>query len=332
MALAGLPAPRGAKAAIVLCAAGEPIAARLLARLDPEELRRLDELASTIESISSQDLSAVVEEFAGTLSSTVGLQSAAASVTRLIHESLNPPATAIEALSDAVPDAASAKDLLEALSSEALVELVAKESLPVATAVLSLVSSVSAAASLEAMPVELRLSLLRGMLTAKPMTDPCRVLLESAVCKALSQVEQHVNGKAQQVRIANIVNRLDEQQITEFVADLETANPEAAGAIRDLLFTFQDVGRLSVKSRTTLFDKVPTEQMVVALLGSDAALRELILACLTARGRRMIEAELTSRAAASAADIKIAKRGIADVALDMGSRGEIELPSSSSEK
>jgi len=68
--------------------------------------------------------------------------------------------------------------------------------------------------------------------------------------------------------------------------------------------------------------------MVVALQGCDAGLRDLILSSLTARGRRMIEAELASRAAAPATDIKIAKRSIADLALDMASRGEITLPSS----
>ena len=327
-ALASLPAPRGAKAAIVLCAAGVPLAARLLARLDPDELRRLDELAGSIGSISSQDLAAVVDEFAGTMASTVGLQSAAASVAKLIQSSLSPKAAIDDAPEAGAPGARSAKELLEALSSDDLIDLMSAEAAPVSTAVLSLLSSAAAAAALENMPAAMRLGLLRGMLTEKPISDRCRELLESVVRDALAKVEQRVSGKERQLRIANIVNRLDEQQITEFVTDLETAHPESATAIRDLLFTFQDIGRLKAKSRATLFDKVPAEQMVVALQGCDVALRDLILSSLTARGRRMIEAELTSRAAAPATDIKIAKRSIADLALDMASRGEIALPSS----
>jgi len=331
MALASLPAPRGAKAAIVLCAAGEPLAARLLARLSPDELRRLDELAGRLGSISSQDLAAVVDEFAGTMTSTVGLQSAAAGIAKLIQSSLSPKPAVDDAPAAGAPGAPSAKELLEALSSDDLIDLMSAEAAPVATAVLSLLSSASAAAALENISVGMRLGLLKGMLTLKPMSDPCREFLETTVREALAQVEQRASGKERQLRIASIVNRLDEQQVAEFVTDLETAHPESATAIRDLLFTFQDIGRLDAKSRATLFDKVSTEQMVVALQGVDVALRDLILSSLTARGRRMIEAELTSRAAAPPTDIKVAKRSIADLALDMASRGEIALPSSTAE-
>ncbi len=331
MALASLPAPRGAKAAIVLCAAGEPLAARLLARLAPDELRRLDELAGSLGSISSQDLAAIIDEFAGTMSSTVGLQSAAEGIAKLIQGSLSPKPAVDGAPAAGAPGTPSAKELLEALSRDDLIGLMSAEAAPVSTAVLSLLSSAAAAAALENMPAGMRLGLLRGLLTLKPMSDHCRGLLESAVRDALAKVEQRTSGKERQLRIASIVNRLDEQQVAEFVTDLETAHPESATAIRDLLFTFQDIGRLNAKSRATLLDKVSTEQMVVALQGCDVALRDLILSSLTARGRRMIEAELTSRAAAPATDIKIAKRSIADLALDMASRGEIALPSSTGE-
>lgn len=323
--LTSLPDRREARAAIILCAAGEPIATRLLARLETEDLRRLDELASRIGLIPSQDLNAVVEEFADDMVSTVGLQGAAATVVRLIQSTLNPLKPDNEPVV-AIPVAKSAKEILDALSSEDLVDLLAKERLPIATALLSIVSSATAAAALQAMPAGLRLSLLRNMLKARAMTDPSRELLEKAVVDAFAKLEPPTTGKERHVRIASIVNRLEEQQIAEVVSELERADPQSAGSIRDLLFTFQDIARLTTKARATLFDKVPTEQMVLALQGADAVVRDLVLSSLTARGRRMIEAELSSRAAPSASDIRGAKRAICDLALDMGARGEIEIP------
>jgi flagellar motor switch protein FliG len=329
--LLSLPDLREARAAIILCAAGEPIATRLLARLDSDDLKRLDELASRIGSIPSHDLNAVVEEFADTMVSTVGLQSAAMTVARLIQATLNPQQPDGEPAA-AIPLQIPAKELLEALSCEDLVDLLAKESAPIATALLSIVSSTTAAAALQAMPALARLRLMRNMLAAKQITDHGRELLDRAVSDALAKAERPVTGKERHIRIASIVNRLEDQQIAEIVTDFERTDPQSAGSIRGLLFTFQDIAKLTTKARATLFDKVPTEQMVLALQGADAVVRDLVLSSLTARGRRMIEAELSSRSAPPASEVKAAKRAICDLALDMSARGEIEIPAGTDDK
>jgi flagellar motor switch protein FliG len=328
MPIGTLLAKRGTKAAIVLCAAGEPMAARLLSRLEAEELRRLSQLANSVGSISLRELDAVVEEFAGNLVSTVGLQGPAAAIARLIDASLNPAPAVEDTVSTNVAPTAAAKDILEALSKEDLIELLTNECVQIATGLLSLLSSSCAAAALEAMPAERRMRLLHRMLVARPMTEKSRELLEAAVREAFAKEEPREFGKERQVRIASIVNRLDEQQVAEVVAEFERANPRATATLRELLFTFPDIARLSPKARATVFDKVATEQMVLALLGVDAALRELVLSSLTARGRRMIEAELSGRPAPVPSEVRAAKRAISDLVLDMASRSEIELPKS----
>jgi len=45
-----------------------------------------------------------------------------------------------------------------------------------------------------------------------------------------------------------------------------------------------------------VFDKIPTERVVLALIGTEAAFRDAVLSSLTSRARRLVESELESGA------------------------------------
>ena len=92
-----------------------------------------------------------------------------------------------------------------------------------------------------------------------------------------------------------------------------------------MLFTFDDIVKLTAKARMLIFDQVPTDRTVMALKGSDVAFRELILSSLAGRTRRLVEHELSSGIPANQKEILEARRTITDLALDMAGRGEIEL-------
>ena len=81
----------------------------------------------------------------------------------------------------------------------------------------------------------------------------------------------------------------------------------------------------SVKSRLVLFEKVAPERMILALNGADPDLRELVLSSLTTRARRMVETELDGGEPAPPRDVGKARRAIAETALELAERGEIEL-------
>jgi flagellar motor switch protein FliG len=74
-----------------------------------------------------------------------------------------------------------------------------------------------------------------------------------------------------------------------------------------------------------LLERVSSDKLIVALRGSDPHLRDLILAAVPARSRRIIEQELANGPAPAQKEIQKARRAIADMALEMSERGEIEL-------
>jgi flagellar motor switch protein FliG len=113
---------------------------------------------------------------------------------------------------------------------------------------------------------------------------------------------------------------------------LAATRPKSAEILKSLLFTFDDIIKLTPKARTALFDAVPSEKTVMALKGTEPEFREVILSSLASRVRRMVEQELSSGDPASQRDVAEARRAITDLALEMAGRGDIELNSDSDEE
>jgi flagellar motor switch protein FliG len=98
-----------------------------------------------------------------------------------------------------------------------------------------------------------------------------------------------------------------------------------------MLFSFADIATLKSRARSLILEKVPTEQVVLALNGAEQELQEAVLSTLTARVRRMVEAELESAPPARTRDIEEARRSIVATVLNLMARGEITLEDRESE-
>jgi len=92
-----------------------------------------------------------------------------------------------------------------------------------------------------------------------------------------------------------------------------------------MLFSFNDLPKLSERARALLFDRASIDVVVMALRRTDADFRDTVLSSMPSRGRRLVEGELNSGASAPPRDIAKARKTIADIVLGMASRNEIEL-------
>jgi flagellar motor switch protein FliG len=86
--------------------------------------------------------------------------------------------------------------------------------------------------------------------------------------------------------MANIINKMDRDDMEDVMQSLTAARPKTAEILRKLMFTFDDIIKLPPKARSVLFDTIPTELVVLALKGTNAAFRDSILTSLAARARR----------------------------------------------
>jgi flagellar motor switch protein FliG len=321
--------PGADKVAALLLTMGKPAAARLLKHFDDAELKEITQAAADLGPMSAPELETLIEEFAGEFAAGVGLLGTAKEVEKLLTGVL-PPEQIASIMSGLLGTAAggSVWDKLSGTTETALADCLAKEHPQTAALILSKLKPGIAAKTMSRMEPRLRNGVMRRMVGLGPVMDSAMHLVEDAVEHDLLQAVSKNAGSGAHAKLADIINKLDRDKVDDVLQSLAEAKPETAAALKSLLFRFEDIVKLSQKSRSTLFDQIPAERVVLALRATDATFRDAVLSSLASRARRMVESELESGDGAVNREVLDARDAIAELALAMAGRGEIELNAS----
>jgi flagellar motor switch protein FliG len=318
------------KVGILLLALGKSKAAQLLKRLDPDELRVLTRSTTKLRPVSSDEVEDLIEEFAESFTGGVSFAGSADDVKSLLSDVMTADEIA-QYMREQPVDGQPVWDRLVPLRDNALHALIMKEHPQTIAVVLSRIDSNVGARLLRTLEPEFRHSLLRRMLGLKGVSDRAMSAIENGLRDDLLATMLAAPSSETRKTIAGILNKLDGSQANEILKSIAATRPEDANELKSMLFSFADLANLKPRARSLILEKVPTEQVVLALNGSDPDLQEAVLATLTARVRRMVEAELEAAPPARSRDIEEARRGIVAVVLSLMARGEITLEDRSSE-
>lgn len=319
------------KAALLLLAMGKPHAAQVLKHFTAEELRLIPRFGADAERISGVEIEGLVEEFGREFADGMKFLGTSQEVEDLISGVLTPEQIAQMKSEPVAESREPVWGRLSTLNEQVLASYVALEHPQIATVILNRMPPELAAKVLGLLNAGLRRDVMGRMLSLAGLHVEAVTVLERALGEDLLAGPARGQQSESRSRVADIINRLDEAQVADALSNLAQTRPEDADALRGMLFSFTDLAKLSKAGRTLLLDKVPTDRLVVALVGADPTLQELALSSLTARTRRMVEAELKGGQNPTQRDIRSAQRGIADLALAMAGRGEIELNPSETE-
>jgi flagellar motor switch protein FliG len=313
------------KAAVLLLAMGKPIAGRLLKHFDPLELRQITKSASGLGAVPTPVLEALVEEFSAHFSNGLDLLGNAGEAEQLLTGAF-PPEQVADILSDVLGSSNSSMwEKLAGIPENVFSAYLLKEHPQTAAFVLSKLSASLAAKISAQFPREFRNDVMRRMLSLEPVQDSTLRSIEGILQEDLLNAAARHTGASPHSRMANIINQLDPEEMEDVLQSLTLARPKEVEILRRLLFSFDDMLKLSAKARSTLFDKIPTERVVMALRGTEPAFRDAVLSSLTSRARRLVESELDDGSVVPPRDIAKARRLIADLVLEMAQRNEIEI-------
>jgi flagellar motor switch protein FliG len=314
------------RVAALLLAMGQTAATRILKHLDAYELREITRATAALGSVSAPTIDILIEDFAGHFSGGLDLLGAPSEAEQLLSGAL-PPEQVADILSDVLGSSNHTMwEKLSSLSDTLLNDFVAEEH-PQATAyLLSKLSSATAARALAAMSRDKRNDILARMMGIGGVTEAARRLIETTLHDTLL-VAASRSGGGVPARMADIINRFEREAVDDAIASLSEARPKEAKALKAMLFSFEDIPGLSARARAILFDKAPTDRVILALRGVSMDFRDIVLSSLASRARRMVEAELDSGATPPRKDIDQARRDIANMVLQLAAANEIELRS-----
>jgi len=313
------------KVAALLMAMGKPTAARVMRHFNADEIRMVTRSIAELRPVGASQIESIIEDFATQFGTGASLVGTVDEVEKLLSGILEPDEVK-QIVSDVLGNQNhSIWDRISQVSEQSLATYVAKEHPQTAALILSKVKSACAAKTMAHLSPELRNDLTRRMLTFKPIVNETMQIIEKTIHEDFMVNFSRNAGSDTHARMADIINKMERDQMEQVLEDLAGSKPKSAEILKGLLFTFDDIVRLTPRARTTLFDQVPTEKVVVALKGTDSDFRDIILQSLGARVRRMVEQEIENSEPSSHRDIADARRVITDMALEMAGRGEIEI-------
>jgi flagellar motor switch protein FliG len=321
------------RVAALLLAMGKPLAERLLPHFEPAELKEISRCAVALGRVPSRELEAVIEDFANQFAAGLDLLVSAREFEDLLTGVIQPDqalaAPADESGGDVDP---AIWDKLSRLSEAVLAEYLIPEHPQAVALVVSKLDSALAAKVMTGFPADLRDETMRRMLNSGKPTEAGLRVVERALQEDLLEAESRDKANDPHERLARIINNMDRDQTEQFLESLGGARPESAEILKGLLFSFEDILQMTPEARATLFDKVSSDRLVLALKGTETEFREAVLSALPARARRSVEAELARNEAAPQRDVADARREIVNIALEMAGRGELQLKAGSEEQ
>ncbi|WP_264050774.1 flagellar motor switch protein FliG [Methylobacterium flocculans] len=311
--------------ATLLLAMGKPAAGRLLKYFEPDEIKRITRSATQLGTVSAGQLDDIVEMFSHEFAADGRLVGTASEVEKLFS-GLLPADQVAEMLADARGGATrSVWERMSEVGESVIASYVVKEHPQTAALILSRLKPAAAAKVMSHLPQPTRNTVMRRMLSFKPVGEAVIAIIEQALHEDLLANGARNAGADTHAKMADIINKMERTQIDEVLSSLSESRPKSVEILKGLLFTFDDIVKLAPRARTTLFDAVPNDRLILALKGTEAEFRGVILGALSARVRRMVEHELNGGEPAAQKDVTEARRSITDLALEMAGRGDIEI-------
>jgi flagellar motor switch protein FliG len=313
------------KAAVLMLALGEEQCARLFSMMHEDEIKEISSAMAQLGAIRSEVVERLCAEFAEQIGGAGTLVGSFENTERLLMKTL--PRERVAQIMEEIrgPAGRTMWDKLGNVHEAVLANYLKNEYPQTVAVVLSKVRADHAARVLSLLPdsfaMEVVMRMLRMESIQKDVLDGVERTLRA---EFMSNLARSTRRDAHEM-MAEIFNNLDRQAEARFVAALEERNREAAERIKSLMFTFDDLQRLTPMAVQTLLRGVEKEKLPLALKGASEKLRELFFSNLSERAGKMLREEIESLGPVKLRDVDEAQASIVAQAKEMAAQGQIEI-------
>jgi len=319
----GLTGPQ--KASILMLALGEELAAKILAMMHEDEIKELSSAMAQLGTVRADVVEKLCYEFAESMGNTGNLVGSFESTERLLMRCL--PRERVSQIMEEIrgPAGRTTWDKLGNVNEAVLANYLKNEYPQTVAVVLSKVRPDHAARVLALLPepfaLEVIMRMLRMEIVQREVLDSVERTLRTEFMTNLARSSRRDTYEL----MADIFNSLDRQSEARLLAALEERNREAAERIKSLMFTFEDLQRLTPQSMQTLLRVVEKDKLPIALKGASEQLKNFFFSNLSERAGRMLREEIEMLGPVRLRDVDEAQASIVALAKDLAARGEIDL-------
>ena len=319
----GLSGPQ--KAAVFMLALGDDQCAKLFSMMHEDEIKDISSAMAQLGAVQSETVERLCQDFSEHLGGTGNIVGSFENTERLLSKTL--PRDRVLQIMEEIrgPAGRTMWDKLGNVHEAVLANYLKNEYPQTVAVVLSKVRPDHAARVLAMLPdgfaMEVVMRMLRMESVQKDVLDGVERTLRS---EFMSNLARSTRRDVHEM-MAEIFNNLDRQAETRFIAALEERNREAAEKIKSLMFTFDDLQRLSATAIQALLRVVEKDKLPLALKGASERLRELFFANLSERAGKMLRDDIEALGPVKLRDVDDAQAAIVVLAKDLAAQGTIEI-------
>ncbi len=313
------------KAAILMLALGEELCGSLFGMMHEDEIREISTAMAQLGNVRADVVERLCGDFADHMGGSGTLVGSYESTERLLQKAL-PRERAAQIMEEIRgPAGRTMWDKLGNVNEAVLANYLKNEYPQTVAVVLSKVRPDHAARVLALLPesfaMEVVMRMLRMESVQKDVLDGVERTLRAEFMSNLARSTRRDSHEM----MAEIFNNLDRGAETRFIAALEERNREAAERIKSLMFTFDDLQRLTPEAVQTLMRAVEKEKLPIALKGASEKVRDLFLKNLSERAGKMLRDEIEMLGPVKLRDVDDAQAAIVLQAKELAAQGQIEI-------
>ncbi len=320
------------KAAVLMLALGEEQSARLFGLMEDDEIKEISAAVATLGPVSAEIVERLCHDFAESLGGSSTLVGSHETIERLLGKAMTPERVGQIMEEIRGPAGRTMWDKLGNVNEAVLANYLKNEYPQTVAVVLSRIRPEHAARVLGLLPesfaIEVVLRMLRMESVQKDVLEGVERTLRA---EFMSNLARSTRQDPHEV-MAEIFNSLDRQSESRFLTALEERNRESAERVKALMFTFDDLQRLTPQAIQAVLRAVPKDRLPLALKGASEAVRILFFKNLSERAGKILREEIEALGPVRLRDVDEAQAAVVATAKELAQQGEIELGNSKDEE
>ncbi len=324
------------RAAALILSMDKPIARRVLRHLNDDELRRLTKVSESLPKVDAETLEEISETFCKVMHSPLAAGAGGDYARKLVLAAVGEErARGLFKPPVPIPPALEA---LRAAHAPTLAELLANEHPQIAAVLLTQLPESKAAQVLEVLEEDDRLDLIARIVEIEEVPMQQIEIVSEELARALEVAggitALDARNDFDAVRFtAGLLNELPSDLREPALENLETEDDsELADKVREAMFTFEDLGQLSVRDVQLLMREVDKDTILIALKTANEELRDKLLSGVSSRAAKQIIDELPLLPPTKLSDVERAQREAVEAAMRLAEEGRLVLPGGDGEK
>ena len=323
--------PTMQKVAILFVALGEDVSGEVMKHLSDFEIEEITQSIAALQNIGTDLMDAVLQEFeqsllAGEWVSTGGVDFARTAMERAVG-----PAKAQEILDRVSTRVTSGFYMLKNVAPDQIAPFISNEHPQTIGLILSQLDPAQAAGILAQLPERMQADVAYRVATMENITPNVIKEIEESLEQSLRDIlggNQDVGGPKVVADMLNLTGSSVEKNVLD---QMDGQDPEVAEAVRNLMFVFDDISKLTDREIQTLMREVDQKDLVVALKAATDELKEKILGNMSERVRSFITEEMEFQGPMRLSEVEEVQLRIVQQVRQLEEQGQITIVRGDSE-